>query len=97
MADVTFKLSADGAFWTSGNPGDGRYATREEVPTDIIYRCPGCGEIVFCTLKPDPRTPAWEMTGTREAPTLSPSIIHDKAKGGCGWHGWLRDGVFREC
>lgn len=27
----------------------------------------------------------------------APSILHDPAKGGCGWHGYLRNGVFEPC
>lgn len=26
-----------------------------------------------------------------------PSIVHNKKLGGCGWHGWLTNGVFTSC
>jgi len=32
-----------------------------------------------------------------ETKTYHPSIIHDKKLGGCGWHGWLINGIFKEC
>ena len=35
----------------------------------------------------------WQRTGdTIETLTLSPSVLRDKDKGGCGWHGWIRNG-----
>lgn len=39
----------------------------------------------------DPRPGAqWQRTGeTFETLQLSPSILSDKAKGGCGWHGYV--------
>ena len=36
---------------------------------------------------------AWEWNGSKEAPTLSPSIAVSAYPGWTiGWHGWLRDG-----
>lgn len=35
----------------------------------------------------------WERTGeTFDTLTLSPSILRNRAKGGCGWHGFIRNG-----
>lgn len=31
--------------------------------------------------------PVWEMTGTEEAPTFTPSVLCH-----CGFHGWIREG-----
>lgn len=40
-----------------------------------------------------PNLPHWKRTGdTFETLTLSPSILRSVAKGGCGWHGWIRNG-----
>lgn len=37
--------------------------------------------------------PWWQRTGeTFETLTLSPSILRDPKKGGCGWHGFIRNG-----
>lgn len=33
----------------------------------------------------------------RETQTYTPSIIHDTKYGGCGWHGWLTNGIFKDC
>lgn len=40
----------------------------------------------------------WQRVGdTFETLTLSPSVLRDKAKGGCGWHGWFRNGEVIAC
>ena len=37
--------------------------------------------------------PTWERAGDDFATiSLSPSILRDQAKGGCGWHGWIKNG-----
>ena len=42
--------------------------------------------------------PLWRRTGdTFETLTLTPSILRRVEKGGCGWHGFLTGGVFKEC
>jgi hypothetical protein len=33
----------------------------------------------------------------KEIQTYHPSIIHNKKLGGCGWHGWLKNGEFIKC
>ncbi len=91
-------LDGDRCLWDDDTkPGEGKYGSDDGRLSAILYRCPGCGEPVSCDLKPTDRKPSWEMTGTKEKPTLNPSIIHDKKLGGCGWHGYLTDGVFRPC
>lgn len=41
---------------------------------------------------------AWQRTGeTFETLTLTPSILRSVGKGGCGWHGFLTDGVMVPC
>lgn len=37
---------------------------------------------------PRPERRTWEWDGNREKPTFSPSIDC----GGCGWHGYIREG-----
>ncbi len=40
----------------------------------------------------------WQRTGdTFDTLTLHPSILRDKAKGGCGWHGWITNGEVKAC
>jgi len=41
----------------------------------------------------EPGRPIWSRTGdTFETLSLQPSILSDKAKGGCGWHGYITNG-----
>lgn len=62
------------------------------------FACPGCGRngAIRCTA-PKTKT-SWEIvSGTLVDPsslTLSPSI---NCIGCCGWHGYLRGGVFVSC
>lgn len=64
------------------------------------FECPcGCGELLLVSFSnpldggpshhPDSH-PCWERTGDSfGALTLHPSV---RRVGGCGWHGWIRDG-----
>jgi len=39
------------------------------------------------------RVDSWQRTGdTFENLTLTPSILRNPAKGGCGWHGYITNG-----
>lgn len=43
-------------------------------------------------------SPKWQRTGdTFETLTLTPSILSDPAKGGCGWHGFNTNGEVTGC
>ncbi len=62
----------------------------------MLFVCPcGCGEIYWIAFRGHqaPGRPAWDWDGNRDSPTLTPSLhlILD-----CGWHGFLRAGVFEE-
>jgi hypothetical protein len=61
-------------------------------------RRPGqsCGRILIgLNHKPSVSAPSWTWDGDLDRPTLSPSVNCNGA-GGCGWHGWVRAGVFVE-
>lgn len=68
----------------------------------FMFACPGCGvtgSIRAGHPKPDNSNGAtWDVTGgSLDDPTtltLSPSI---NCVGCCGWHGWLKGGVFESC
>ena len=83
----------------------GRYGAPDGPPAGFVFRCPGCGCESMLALHPvapgdTPGTPRWTVTAgdPRRAAglTLSPSI-HHAAPRGCGWHGYLRDGVLVPC
>lgn len=93
-----------------GAPGDAqkrRPYTGENVER-LMFACPGCagwGSIACGKPKPTDgindqvvKGPTWEIvSGSLDDPetlTLSPSI---HCVGCCGWHGYLRNGVFESC
>ena len=62
-----------------------------------LFVCPGCRAFLSFSVTGDTR---WDVTGgdieTGRNLTISPSLYH-KEPHGCGWHGWLRDGVLVPC
>lgn len=73
-------------------PGDIEFrAYPDGEPAGYAYRCPGCGQNDW--LMVDDGWQGWVLTGSADAPTLRPSILHRP----CGWHGYLTDGVFEPC
>jgi hypothetical protein len=86
--------------WACAPPAPGRAG-------DLQHACPRngglCGSIrVGNGFKPDGK-PTWAWDGKFDAPTLTPSIhcrdVDDQGRrcAGCGWHGWLAAGEWREC
>lgn len=78
-------------------PGTCQYIQEDHK---LMFTCPGCakwGGIVIGSPKPVTR-PSWDIvSGTPEDVTkltLSPSI---NCVGCCGWHGYLKNGVFVSC
>ena len=59
------------------------------------FTCPGCGAESWLPVAPE--SGGWTLTAGEFATgvglTLSPSILNRC----CGWHGYLRDGVFAPC
>ena len=87
-------------FCNAGGPGITRNG--EPVPLQtgagLICDCPcGCGVELYVpfsnSIGTGPDRDGWQRTGeTFETLTLHPSIRRDHKKGGCGWHGWIRNG-----
>ena len=63
----------------------------------LRFTCPGCRNWCAGRCSNPKRPETWEIVaGTLDTPetlTLAPSI----RAGCCGWHGYLRDGVFLPC
>lgn len=85
----------------TGNP----VPRRERVGVSFNCPCGGCGARAFIpfTNPLDGGPPyqaehdTWERTGDSfETLSLTPSIQRADP-GGCRWHGYLTDGVFRSC
>lgn len=80
--------SIPGAFWY--------WQDAEEKLSGIIHSCPcGCGMLSNLYLSGVDH-PRWVNSGTRERPTLSPSVlIRDPYESHREhWHGYLRNGVW---
>lgn len=94
-------------FFGAGGPGIS-HADGSPVPlregVGLLFDCP-CGCAMPCAVmftNPLDGGPAltederhfWSRTGdTFETLTLTPSILRSPDKGGCGWHGYITDGV----
>jgi hypothetical protein len=75
-----------------GAPGAFMFEGQEK---GLFFMCPcGCKAEGFLPFRSDaPGRPAWNWDGNRAAPTLMPSVLQLN----CGWHGWLRGGVWEPC
>ena len=79
-------LAPGTAEWRKGT--DGQIAC-------LSFTCPcGCGSVGTLPIKPGYSNPQWAWDGNQERPTLSPSVLKLTP---CGWHGYLRAGVWERC
>jgi hypothetical protein len=79
-----------------------RFAEKGRVAGHMMIKCPGCGRASAMHVRaPGVPHPAdmdsWLIKFDNNAITLEPSISHATENGGCGWHGWLREGVYNKC
>lgn len=66
-----------------------------EDDTHIVVRLqPGDHGVAALPIAPGAPGPRWDWDGNREAPTLSPSILHHSEP---KWHGFLRAGKLEVC
>lgn len=90
------RSGGEGVSDAEGNP------VPERRGVGLAFDCPcGCGQRVYVDFQ-NPidggparpvRAPMWQRTGAGfKTLTLHPSILSSKDKGGCGWHGWIRNG-----
>lgn len=75
-----------------------RHPDEKPGGASLLFVCPcGCGDLVGVNCSRDyakataDGSPSWSWDGSRDAPTLKPSISRTA---GCGWHGHLTRGVF---
>lgn len=82
-------------------PGDcTHFVNQDGTVEDLVIACPGCGRRSSLPLVAGYRARWTVASGDVRDPTtltLSPSIFHRVEDGGCGWHGFLRAGVFEPC
>ncbi len=109
MAEIDLKRSVPAKLvhagkWDELEPGDAILLTSRDDKSVIglLCSCPGCGKhLALDFVRERPDHPRWNVAAgdpsKPETLTLSPSILHDPAKGACGWHGYLTNGVFTPC
>jgi len=66
----------------------GNHSKTGEKILQLIICCIRCGEVSGS---------AKNHIYNKDTKSYHPSIVHDTNLGGCGWHGWLKNGVFTEC
>ena len=84
------------------NPGDFIFThDKQDRICGLVEICPcGCGAEggisfvgpTYGTREESQGRPLWDWNGSQDKPTITPSI---QRTGGCRWHGYLTDGVFR--
>jgi len=80
-------------------PGAGWWGVSavDDKESSLWAACPcGCKLLLSLAVRAGYGSPVWTWTGTRERPTLHPSVQVTKP-GGCGWHGHLTAGEWRPC
>lgn len=70
------------------NRGDALVVIGRNKQKQLIIVCPKCGK---------KSGSSGNHVYNEETKTYHPSIVHNMKLGGCGWHGWLRNGIFTEC
>jgi len=69
------------------NKGDALIVTAPEGHKTLIWICPRCGKMTSTAR-------GHKHVFNEETKSLHPSILHAKDLGGCGWHGWLKNGFY---
>ncbi len=67
------------------NKGDAWIVKGREDNLQLVIVCPGCGRV---------SASAGNHVYNPDTKSYHPSIVHNTDLGGCGWHGWLKDGEF---
>jgi len=85
--------------------GEWRYASKENVPgicepkeSQLKFACPGCGQLLIIPIGQaisDPRH--WDIIEGSGLDPTSLSLMPSIANSCCGWHGYLKEGVFKSC
>lgn len=59
--------------------------------------CPGCGEKSWLPVRKENKSDHdWQLQ-SEDPLHIEPSVFHTKERGGCGWHGYLRNGEWKPC
>lgn len=80
------KLNLVDSFDSLLNKGDGRIFSYGDGRHGLIIVCPQCGKVSGTD----------KHIYNKETKSVTPSIIHAVELGGCGWHGFVMDGWFKD-
>ena len=69
-------------------PGEGIVFAYPDGTIGMIVCCPKCG----CSMASITEGHKYD----KETQSITPSLVHDTKFGGCGWHGWLTNGEFKD-
>lgn len=92
---TTAKIVHDHDDFEAGGPGVVQFAYHGSQPASLLIKCPGCGQPSALPLDTT-KKPSWQLVSMAPL-TLAPSIHHNAGESPCGWHGYLRAGIFRPC
>jgi len=90
---MAVKANRVSSFMELQRPGD--FMFEDDAASGISFVCPcGCSALLAVNFRRGiNRGPVWDWDGNRDQPTVTPSIRH---LDGCGWHGYLTKGEFRD-
>lgn len=97
---VKARAVSGSAFCDDTQPGDITTFEPDGTVEELAIACPGCGRRSLLPLVSGYNCRWTVVSGDVRDPaslTLSPSIFHRAEDGGCGWHGYLKNGVFESC
>lgn len=78
------------------NVGDIMEYTLPTGHIHIVWICPNCKQRVTSVDRPENENGKAHIYYP-ETISMTPSIVCNKEHGGCGWHGFLTNGEFKEC
>ena len=90
-----FERAGKGAVFFPSSTDNASPRPEEGGVNEIWNNCAGCGRRCFLRIGGE-ISPKWKLESL-DPLTLSPSVHHNEALGGCGWHGYLREGKWVEC
>lgn len=100
MGNIVKGRRVDDIDTADARPGDFEiYPPDADNKGMIMFVCPRgrtCGVQIRSGGFKDGLPKRWGFDGNCDRPTLTPSI-NCQGPAGCGWHGFLQNGEFREC
>ena len=88
MSEVKLNIVKNGEFQYPKKPGDAIVVNNGDH-ISLVWCCPRCGKATSTAR-------GCKHVYNEETRSLNPSIVHSKKLGGCGYHGLLTNGIFKE-